>query len=332
MKSFEGKTPAEKNKAIAAIALGVVALLLVLRIVFGSSSTETTPPADKKGAATVAVKATPGATNGTVTTAAGGRNSTAAEQSLQNMRNNDSLAQAMPVVYNPLPPAPLEAGRNIFAFYVPPPTPVPAPPVVPTPTPAPPPPLILVSINPTNVYAGTGEFNIEVSGDKFTPAARIMIDNQEVPTRFVDRQKLTGVVPAQMIVAEGARSVIVRTPDGKLFSNTTTLNVAPAPKAPYTYVAIIGAPRYNDTAVLKEQGSNKLINVTRGQVVGDQWRVTSISDRELILTHTSIRGVKQRLAFVDQSKTIGNSGSDMGPQRPGVSPPPVQRDDDDSQE
>ncbi|HVG39217.1 MAG TPA: hypothetical protein VM870_08015 [Pyrinomonadaceae bacterium] len=310
MKKSAGPSSAERKKIIIAAALGALALLLVLRVFLsGPGGTPSGNNAARTGGTPPPARTPPNS-----------------GKSLEQLRNDDLRAQARPIVFDDrLSPAPLEAGRNIFAFYVPPPKPTPGPPIVPTPTPAPPPPQILASINPSNVYAGTGDFTIEVVGDKFTPDSRIMIGDQAVATRFINAQSLSGSVSGADISSEGARSVSVRTPDGRLFSNTTTLNVAAPPKAPYTFVALIGGPRYDDTAVLKEQGSSKLINVTRGQVVGDQWRVTSISDRELILSHVSIP-IKQRLPFVEGARGGAPAGGPVGSPsapRPAITRPPA---------
>ncbi len=95
-------------------------------------------------------------------------------------------------------------------------------------TPTPPPPLLLAAVSPSSVYAGTEDFTAEVTGDRFTPAVRITVDGGELPTRFVSPQQLSATMPAAMIANAGARQVIVRSPDGKLYSNETAFNVNPA--------------------------------------------------------------------------------------------------------
>lgn len=309
---------------IAALALGAVALLLILRFLFGSSDAPANSAAGQPGAANPASPQNAARSGQTPT---GGAANKSNNNSVEAIRN-DAFGLTLPIVYRPNVPSAPSVGRNIFAFYVPPVRPTPLPPVVPTPTPLPPPPLILSNVAPANVYAGTGEFAVEVTGDKFTPATRIMVDDREVPTRFVSAQRLAGNVPEAFIAMEGARRISVRTvPDGALYSNTITLNVAAPPKAPYTYVALIGGPRANDVAVLKEQGAGKLINVQRGQVLADQWRVTSISEREVVLTHTTIR-IKQRVPFVDQARSGVAPGVTTGIPRPNYPQPQPNADDD----
>ena len=96
------------------------------------------------------------------------------------------------------------------------------------------------AVSPSNVYAKTDDFTVEATGDKFTPAVRITVDGRELPTRFVSPQQLSATVPAAMIANAGARQVIVRSPDGKLYSNAITLNVNPAPIPNFVYIGIIG--------------------------------------------------------------------------------------------
>src|SRR5260221_4177678 len=81
-----------------------------------------------------------------------------------------------------------DVGRNIFAFYEPPPpgerTPTPLP-LVKTPTPPPPPPIQIAYIMPQSLFAGTGAFRLEINGDKFTPDTKIYFNQSQMPTSFV---------------------------------------------------------------------------------------------------------------------------------------------------
>jgi hypothetical protein len=309
MALFEGKTPAERNKLIAAMALGAIAFISLVYMLFGGSSSPSKPAVanqnSKKSNATTLPLQTASLNGGPTT----------AEQ-----QRNDPLIPPSPVeVEWPVPAVP-EAGRNIFAFYVPPtptPKPPPSPSPIPSPSPTPPPPLLVTAIAPSNVYARTSDFTLEVNGDKFTPAARILVNGTELPTHFVSPQQLSATVLAGMIAGEGPRQITVRTPDGKLYSNNATLNVTAPPTPNYTYIGIIGGKRYNDTAVLKDKNSKELLNVQRGDVVGGRFRVTSISEREVSLVDTSIR-VKHTLPFTGDS---GDAGRNGGPQ-PRFTPPP----------
>ncbi|HEX9918524.1 MAG TPA: IPT/TIG domain-containing protein, partial [Pyrinomonadaceae bacterium] len=259
MTLLEGKTPAERNKMIAAIAFGALALVLLGRMFFGG---EDTPPRRPSGVRTANTPAATSNANG---------DSQAEDPTLQIPRE---------VVYTPVSYSVPDAGRNIFAFYVAP-TPQPKASVMveaPTPTPIPPPPLTLSGISPSSVMARTGDFTLQLSGDKFTPQSRVYVDGQELPTTFASAQQLSTRVPAALISAPGARQIVVRTPDNSLYSNETALSVSAPPTPQFTYVGILGGSRYNDKAILKNQ-TNELVTVQRGDLVAGRFKVTSISTR-----------------------------------------------------
>ena len=310
MASPEVNPKSERKKMLAAIALGLVALVALWYAFFGSSSSK---PA-----------VTPGTQRG------GGGNTTLAPRSAS--ATGDGSGSIIPTTMRdeapPLPPSPIpledtppppvpEAGRNIFAYYVPPPKPVITPTPAPPPSPTPPPPLTLSSVSPTNVFARTSDFKLDVSGDKFTPQTRIYIDGRELETRYVSQQQLSATVPAAVIAYEGARQVVVRTPDGTLYSAPATINVAAPPVPNYTYVGLIGGQRYNDTAILKDKNSKNLVNVQRGDTLGGRFRVTSISQREVVVVDTNLR-VKHTLPLTTEGGSQGGNPQQRVPQQPAV--------------
>jgi hypothetical protein len=307
MALLEGKTPAERNKLIAAIAFGAIALLLVGRMFFGSSD----PPPRQ------------GRTKTTATRPANGTATAGSDGDAQNAASDPTLQIPRELVPERVSYSVPDAGRNIFAFYVAP-TPAPKPTVEPpTPTPPPPPPLMLGAISPASVTARTGDFALQLSGDKFTPETRVYIDGQELPTTFASAQQLSTNVPAALISAPGARTIVVRTPDNSLYSNPTTLNVAAPPTPQYTFVGILGSPRYNDKAILKAQ-NNDLITVQRGDTVAGRFKVTSISTRTVEFTDTQLQ-IKHTLPYVENR---GAGGGPPGGPSPRFNPPPKPADDD----
>lgn len=305
MKLFEGKTPSERNKLIAAIVLGVLAFASIAYMLFDFSGPAPKKTQNANGNANTRT-AQPGVTD---IAAAPAKIQTPA----QAREVDANLAPPTPVNYLPSSYSAPEAGRNIFAFYVAPVKPIPPPTPPPTPSPTPPPPLVLASVSPANVYARTGDFTLEVVGDKFTSATAIVVDNNPLPTRFVSAQQLSATVPAALISNDGARQIKVSSPDGALYSNQMPLMVTPPPTPNYVYIGIIGKAHYNDTAVLKDKSNPKeLLNVQRGDVLGGRFRVTSISDREIELTDTQLR-IKHRLPFEEKAGTGGQSGTTAGP-------------------
>lgn len=276
MAVIQKTSAADRKKLIAAIGLGVIAIAVLSYAFLGSSGGSSNKP-----------------------TAGQPRPPNNPQRKVVDPRAAevlpDDLSKVRPIPANWSLPAVPEPRRNIFAFYEPPPTPSPVV-RVPVPSPTPTPPLLLASISPANVYARTADFTLEISGDKFTPAARVLVDGRELPTRFIGPQQLAATVSATLIANAGTRQVSVRTPDGSLYSNDATLNVAAPPTPNYTYVGIIGKPRYNDWAILQDKNSKEILNVQRGDIIGGRFRVTSISERELVVTDTTLK-IKHVLAF-----------------------------------
>jgi hypothetical protein len=280
--------PGEKKKVIWAGALGLLAIIFLWWILIGFDSgapvtARATPSPTPQPRPTVRNTA---ATNGIVT---------------PDVR---TAAAFSPIDYQKSAYVAPEARRNIFAFYVPPVAPVDVA-TPPPPSPTPPPPILLASVSPSNVYARTGDFKLEVAGDKFTPEMRIFVDGRELPTSYKNPQQLSTTIAASFIVNPGARQVLVRTPDNRLFSNAAAINVAAPPTPNYSYVGIIGTVnRVTDTALLQDKNNKSIVTAYRGDVVGGRFRVTSISEKELVLVDTTLK-IKHTLAMTEGDKGGG---------------------------
>jgi hypothetical protein len=282
--------PSERKKVFWAMALGLAAVLFLwwTFVGFGGSSKPT------------ANRNTRNANQGPGTQTA---RSPAPIQTEGDEFKSPPLELLRPVVCCPPLPSVGEAKRNIFIYYEKPPaTPTPEIPATPTPTP----PLLLAAVSPSNVYARTEDFTLEATGDRFTAAVRIAVDGRELATRFVSPQQLSATVPAAMIANAGARQVTVRSPDGKIFSNETMLNVNPAPVPNYTYIGIIGKVMTKlDTAIVQDKGSREILNVQRGDVLGGRFRLTSISEKEIVLVDTTLKINHPLQMSTDQNKGFG---------------------------
>ncbi|HEX8500846.1 MAG TPA: IPT/TIG domain-containing protein [Pyrinomonadaceae bacterium] len=307
MALFEGKTPAERNKMIAAIVLPLLALIFVFQMFSGPSKPNNASPTP-----------TP---RGKSTPRANGQQAASARPDA----TEELVSSTTPISCCPEPYVGGDAGRNIFAFYVKPPPP-PAPVVTPpTPTPPPPPPYTLGALAPQSVFARTAGFALQVTGDKFGPAARVYIDNQEVPTQYKSMQQLSANVPASLISSPGQRSVVVRTPDGQFFSNQATINVMQPPAPTYTFVGFLKRQRQSaNTAVLKD-GKGELYSVRQGDLVEGRFRVTEISERGVEVVDKDLN-IKHTMPFVDAR---GIPGAPPGRAPGAIQPPPPDPEGDD---
>lgn len=277
------RNPAERNKLILAGALGLVAILFLWWTFFGfGSSSKVTPRPAGQG-----------------TTAPGTRavTSKAASQNIVEFKGTD-LDQLKPVnARYAIIQAP-EARRNIFVYYEPP-KPAVVVPSTPTPTPTPTPPVLLASLSPANVYARTGDFTLEIAGNKFTSQLRVVMDSTELPTRYIGPQQLAASVPASLIANPGTRQVMLRSADGKLYSNMSSLTVATPPVPNYSYIGIIGTRRHIDTAILQDKTSKEVLNVQRGDLLAGRFRVTSISEKEVVFVDSNLK-IKHNLGMSSQ--------------------------------
>lgn len=281
---FDLSKSGEKKKLILAALLGLVAILFLWWTLFGFGSSSTPPKSpvvqQPRQTATPTQKPT---------------GQVEAGQELNDLVNTLTevkLQDSIPIVP--------EARRNIFAFYEPRVVDTKAQ-ETPTATPTPTPPVLLASVSPGNVYARTADFTLEVAGDKFTPELRIFVDGRELATKYRSPQQLSATVPAAMISNPGNKQIAVRSPDGRLYSLALELNVAPPPTPNYTYVGIISKPARVDIALLQEVGSKNILSVQRGDVLSGRFRVTSIADKELVMTDTNLK-IKHTLAMTEGEK------------------------------
>lgn len=281
--------PGEKKKLISAAVLGLGAIIVLWWVLIGFDSGPSTPRAT--ATPTPAPRTSPAQT-------AQQRPGTTVSPELKN------LEAFTEVVWQATSYDAPEARRNIFAYYEKPKPPVTAP-STPTPTPEPPPPVLLASLSPSNVYARTADFKLEVAGDKFTPAMRIFVDGRELPTSYKNPQQLSTTVPASLITSPGTRNVVVRTPDNSLYTGTAQINVAAPPTPNYTYIGIISPQnRLTDTALVQDKSTRNMLSVTKGDLLGGRFRVTSISDKELVLTDATLK-IKHSLAMTEGDKSAG---------------------------
>ena len=278
--------PGEKKKLIGAGVLGFIAILFLwwTFIGFGSSASTTPRPTTQ--------------TPGTTSRQAPGTRPTApiAEAEV------DNIATLGPVPGIGSAPSVPEPKRNIFAFIEKPVVVQAA--ITPTPTVTPTPPVVLASISPANVYAKTADFTLEAAGDKFTPEMRIFLDNRELPTKYKGPQQMSATVEATNIANPGARQIAVKTPDGRIYSNIVGLSVAPPPTPNYSYVGIYETTSRVGTALLQDKSNKDILSVQRGDLLGGRFRVTSISEKEVVFMDANLK-IKHSLQMTEGERMPG---------------------------
>ena len=281
--------PGEKKKLIWAGVLGLIAIVFLWWTLIGfDSGTPTTARA----------KPSPSPTPQRGQQARVGSSETATPEV-------NNLRAFTEILYQPSSYSAPEAKRNVFAYYEPPPPKQEAAPSSPTPIPEPPPPVLLASVSPSNVYARTADFKLELAGNKFSRELRIYVDGRELPTTYISPQQLSTTIPANIIAAPGARNVEVRSPDNKLYSNPLPINVADPPKPNYAYIGIIGQEnRVGDVALVQDRNNKNIISVNRGDILSGRFRVTSISEKELVVTDTTLK-IKHVMAMSEGDKGAG---------------------------
>ncbi len=319
MAIFEGKSPAERNKIIAAMVLGalaVISLTYTFSGLFVGSKTTVLVTANASPTASVSPNGSPNSQS---------------QVSVPNQEEIYSVYTTIPVVFNGTPELGSIGGRNIFAFYEPP-TPLPPTPYVPTPTISPipyvPPPLPdatpypieLAYISPQSTYAGSKTFRIEATGDRFTPESKIVLNGTPVQTTFVSPQKLYADVSANFIRNAGVIGVIVDTFDGKTYSQQLTFNVQAPPKPQIEYIGMIARRlSNNDTAYFEQKGNDEPVGKRLNDVVDGRFRLISISEREVEVEDVRL-GFKHKIAMkrpdpATYTDTPANPSSPIMPNR-----------------
>lgn len=313
MKILENKTEAEKKKIILAIVLGILALISLVYTFGGMFISRNSKPITPR------VSTTPQTTQSD--------NSREATR-LPNQAEIESEWLTTPVSYNPSSFLAPEAGRNIFAFYEPPPPtpyqPTPTPESTPKPTPTPP--LTISFLNPQSVYAGTKGFRLEVNGTNFTPETYIFWNGSQLPTIFVSPQKLMADISAAMVSSEGVRQIEVRSVDGKLYSLPTIFTVQAPPRPQFKYIGLIARRSYNNDTAYFQEGDRTPFGARLGDVIGERFRVVSISSKEVVLEDVNL-GFRHRLPLTQSNESPQQRQNNVVP--PGfppdvvMAPPPV---------
>ncbi len=125
-------------------------------------------------------------------------------------------------------------------------------------------------------------------------------------------------MPSNFITSAGQIFIIVRSPDGKLYSNQVALNVQAPPTPQFQYVGMIARQKFNnDTAYFKEQAKETPFGARLNDVVGGRFRLTSISASEVVFEDVNL-GFKHRVALYRPAtgQTAGGTGGANPVQNP----------------
>lgn len=170
---------------------------------------------------------------------------------------------------------------------------------------------------------------MEVSGDRFTPEAKIYIDGSPLKTNFVSAQQLTATLTEAQFAKEGQRQVVIQTTDGTANSNPLSITImAPPRPTSLQYIGMIGRKRYNnDTAYFTETGKQTPFGARLNDVVASRFRVVDISATGVVLEDVSL-GFRHRLAITTAGTGTGSQpGGAFVPYNPaqGQMPPNIPR-------
>jgi hypothetical protein len=180
---------------------------------------------------------------------------------------------------------------NIFAYYVEPPKPVAPPP--------PPPPIIIQAVSPQSVVAGTPrQVTVTVTAQKIPGDPQIFFDGRAKETKRINESQLTTVMePNEYAFARSVNVEVKSQSDPvKNNSNTISFSIQPAPEPQFRYIGRLG-----ENAVFEITATKEIKRLTRGSVVQGVWRIDSITDAGVDITHTQYE-IKRRVALQDKGR------------------------------
>jgi hypothetical protein len=181
---------------------------------------------------------------------------------------------------------------NIFAYYVKPPEPPPPPP--------PPPPIVLQSVAPQSLVAGTPrKVTVTVTGQKIPADPQIFFDGRAKETKRINESQLTTVLEPAEYAAQRSINVEVKSQSDPVKNNSNSISfvVQPAPEPQFRYVARLGEFAVFETS----PGGKEFKRLTRGGILQGVWRIDSITDTGVEVTHTQYE-IKRRVPLQDKGR------------------------------
>jgi len=180
---------------------------------------------------------------------------------------------------------------NIFAYYVPPPPPPPPQ--------QKPPPITLSFVQPQSAVAGTPrKFTITITGKDIPADAHILLDGRPKPTKRVSDTILsTEIGPEEYASARNMGIEVKSQSDpAKFYSNSVSFVVQASPEPPFKYVGRLG-----EQGLFEITASKQLQRAKVSETIQNVWRIDSITDEQVQITHTQY-DIKKRLALQDKGR------------------------------
>jgi hypothetical protein len=208
---------------------------------------------------------------------------------------DEQLADLSPLDFSrayPIGNATINPERGpIFAYYVEPPKPPPPP--------IPPPPIGLQSVQPSSAVAGTPRnITLTISGTKFPADAQVFLDGGPRPSKRVSENQLSIEIQAAEYASPRSMNIEVKSQSDPLKNNSNTIQfTSQSPPTPqFKYIGRLG-----ENAVFELTATKEIKRLRRGDIVQGVWRIDSINDSGVELTHTQYE-IKSRIPLQEKPK------------------------------
>ncbi len=246
-------------------------------------------------------KKTANSNSGVATTSSGTQN--ASQQAPKNKPANEQdrlmaeqLADLTPLDLSsayPIGNATIYPERGpIFAYYVPPPIPARS-------RRPPPPPIGLQSVQPQFAVAGTPrDITLMISGTKIPADAQVYLNGSPRPSKRVSENQLSIELKASEYASPSTMSIDVKSASDPVNNNSNTIQfMSQQPPTPqFKYIAKLG-----EYAVFELNATKDIKRLHRGETVQQVWRIDSIDDKGVELTHTQYE-IKARVPLQERPK------------------------------
>ncbi|HKP85694.1 MAG TPA: IPT/TIG domain-containing protein [Blastocatellia bacterium] len=277
----------ENRKKILLAALGALfAVVLIYQLFLGGPA-----PRKTKSANSNAAVATTSSTSDQGAQKAKPRPSNTEQDQLLEVTLNDLTPLNLSALHPAGgPTAPGERGP-IFAYWVKPPDPPPPP--------IPPPPIGLQSVQPASAVAGTPRnITLTITGSKIPADAVIYFDGTARQTKRVSDTQLSTELLANEYASARSINIEVKSQSDPVNNNSNPIQFTaqPLPEPGFRYIGRLG-----EFGVFELTASKEIKRLPRGEKIQNVWRIDSISDTGVEVTHVQYE-IKKRVPMQEKSK------------------------------